>query len=159
VELTVESAQGAVVVDQVATSHPFKPNLPTGRILANMANSAVRMWVAMRSLEERTRLLREPQVKFTSRTTTDPMELAAMLARAADEGVAYDLEEQDLGVCAVSAPVFGPGGDVLAVLTVVAPSDRFGHESRVKNAEAVRKKAAEMTAYFRSTSIADAASR
>ena len=49
VELTVESAQGAVVVDQVATSHPFKPNLPTGRILGNMANSAVRMYVAMRS--------------------------------------------------------------------------------------------------------------
>ncbi len=154
VELTVESAQGAVVVDQVATSHPFKPNLPTGRILRNMANSAVRMWVAMRSEEERARLLREPQLKFTPYTTTDPQELAAMLDRAAQEGLAYDLEEQDLGVCAVSAPVFGPGGDVLAVLTVVAPSDRFGPEARLKNAEAVKRKAAEMAAYFRSTSVA-----
>jgi DNA-binding IclR family transcriptional regulator len=159
VELTVESAQGAVVVDQVATSHPFKPNLPTGRILGNMANSAVRMWVAMRSEDERARLLREPQVKFTPYTTTDPQELAAMLARAAEEGVAYDLEEQDLGVCAVSAPVFAPGGDVLAVLTVVTPSDRFGPEGRARNAGAVKKKAAEMTAYFRSTSLADAAPR
>ncbi len=154
VELTVESAQGAVVVDQVATSHPFKPNLPTGRILRNVANSAVRMWVALRSEEERARLLREPQLKFTPHTTTDPQVLADMLERAAAEGVAYDLEEQDLGVCAVSAPVFGPGGDVLAVLTVVAPSDRFGAEGRSRNAEAVKKKAAEMTAYFRSTSIA-----
>ena len=77
-----------------------------------------------------------------------------MLARAAEEGVAYDLEEQDLGVCAVSAPVFAPGGDVLAVLTVVAPSDRFGPEGREKNAEAVKRKAAEMTAYFRSTRVA-----
>ncbi len=159
VELTVESAQGAVVVDQVATSHPFKPNLPTGRILANMANSAVRMWVATRPDEERARLLREPQVKFTPQTTTDPGELAAMLDRAAGEGVAFDLEEQDLGVCAVSAPVFGPGGDVLAVLTVVAPSDRFGAEARGKNAEAVKRKAAEMTAYFRSTSVADVTAR
>lgn len=159
VELTVESAQGAVVVDQVATSHPFKPNLPTGRILGNMANSAVRMYVAMRSVEERARLLREPQVKFTPHTTTDPNELAVMLAEAAKDGVAYDLEEQDLGVCAVSAPVFGPGGDVLAVLTLVAPSDRFGPAARGKNAEAVKKKAAEMTAYFRSTSVADATGR
>ncbi len=155
VELTVESAQGAVVVDQVATSHPFKPNLPTGRILGNMANSAVRMYVAMRPEEERARLLREPQVKFTPHTTTDPNELAAMLVKAADEGVAYDLEEQDLRVCAVSAPIFGPGGDVLAVLTVVAPSDRFGAEGRAKNTNAVKNKAAEMTAYFRSTSVAD----
>jgi DNA-binding IclR family transcriptional regulator len=156
VELTVESAQGAVVVDQVATSHPFKPNLPTGRILRNLATSTMRMWVAMKPEEERARLLREPQLKFTSHTTTDPAELAAMLERAAAEGVAYDLEEQDLGVCAVSAPVFGPGGDVMAVLTVVAPSDRFGPEGRRKNTEAVKRKAAEMTAYFRSTSLADA---
>ena len=53
-----------------------------------------------------------------------------MLAKAATDGVAYDLEEQDLGVCAVSAPVFGPGGDVLAVSHVVAPSDRFGPACR-----------------------------
>jgi DNA-binding IclR family transcriptional regulator len=82
-----------------------------------------------------------------------------MLARAAEEGVAYDLEEQDLGVCAVSAPVFAPGGDVLAVLTVVAPSDRFGPEGSRKNTEAVKKKAAEMTAYFRTTSVAEAPPR
>jgi DNA-binding IclR family transcriptional regulator len=159
VELTVESAQGAVVVDQVATSHPFKPNLPTGRILRNVANSAVRMWVALRPEEERARLLREPQLKFTPHTTTDAQVLADMLEQAAAEGVAYDMEEQDLGVCAVSAPVFGPGGDVLAVLTVVAPSDRFGPEGRGRNAQAVKTKAAEMTAYFHSTSIADAGAR
>ena len=158
VELTVESAQGAVVVDQVATSHPFKPNLPTGRILGNMANSAVRMYLAMRPEEERARLLQGAagQVHAAhdhrSRRSWPPC-----WSRAAEEGVAYDLEEQDLGVCAVSAPVFGPGGDVLAVLTVVAPSDRFGPEGRARNTEAVKKKAAEMTAYFRSTSIADVA--
>lgn len=148
VELTVQSAQGAVVVDQVATSHPFKPNLPIGRTLRNMANSAVRMWAATRPREERARLLRDPQLKLTPYTTTDPEELAAMLERAAVEGVAYDLEEQDLGVCAVSAPVYGPEGEVRAVLTVVAPSDRFGPEARARNTEAVKKAAAEMTVIF-----------
>lgn len=148
VELTVESAQGAVVVDQVATSHPFKPNLPIGRTLRNMANSAVRMWVATRPREERARLLREPQLKLTPHTTTDPAELAAMLDRAAVEGVAYDLEEQDLGVCAVSAPVVGPEGDVWAVLTVVAPSDRFGPEARERNTRALKQTAAAMTSIF-----------
>jgi DNA-binding IclR family transcriptional regulator len=159
VELTVESARGAVVVDQVATSHPFKPNLPTGRILGNMANSAVRMYVATRPAEERARLLKEPQIKFTAHTRTDPQELDTMLRTAAEEGVAYDLEEQDLRVCAVSAPVFAPSGDILAVLTVVAPSDRFGPEGRAKNTQAVKNKAATMTAYFRSTSIADSSPR
>ncbi len=148
VELTVLSAQGAVVVDQVATSHPFKPNLPIGRTLRNMANSAVRMWAATRPKEERARLLREPQLKLTPYTTTDPGELEAMLERAAAEGVAYDLEEQDLGVCAVSAPVYGPEGQVRAVLTIVAPSDRFGPEARERNTLAVKKAAADMTVIF-----------
>jgi DNA-binding IclR family transcriptional regulator len=148
VELTVQSAQGAVVVDQVATSHPFKPNLPIGRTLRNMANSAVRMWTATRPPEERARLLRQPQLKLTPYTTTDPQELAAMLERAAIEGVAYDLEEQDLGVCAVSAPVRGPEGEVRAVLTIVAPSDRFGPEARERNTRAVKRAAAEMTSIF-----------
>jgi DNA-binding IclR family transcriptional regulator len=119
----------------------------------------VRMWVALRPEEDRARALREPQIRFTPHTTTDPRELAGMLERAAADGVAYDLDEMDVGVCAVSAPVFGPGGDVLAVLTIVAPSDRFGPEGRARNTEAVKKKAGEMTAYFRSASLADPGGR
>ena len=50
--------------------------------------------------------------------------------RSAETGLAYDLEEQDLGVCAVSAPIFGPDGDVRAAITVVAPAERFGPRAR-----------------------------
>ena len=52
-------------------------------------------------------------------------------------GLAFDLEEQDLGVCAVSAPVLGPDGQLRAVLTLVAPAERFGLRERRKKAEAV----------------------
>ena len=65
------------------------------------------------------------------------------------------LEEQDLGVCAVSAPVFGADGAVRAVVTVVAPSERFGPREKRKNTEAVKSSAAEMTRYLsRATSAA-----
>ena len=148
VELTVEGAGGAVVVDQVATTHPFKPNLPIGRILCSMANSSLRMHVAFRPEAEQQKILRSAQLRLTPHTVTDPEEIAGQLAAAVRDGVSYDIEEQDLGVCAVSAPVFGSYGDVRAVVTVVAPSVRFGPRERRKNTEAVRATAAEMTRYL-----------
>jgi DNA-binding IclR family transcriptional regulator len=155
VELTVEGAGGAVVVDQVATAHPFKPNLPTGRVLSSVANSSFRMHVAFRPEAEREKILRSAQLRFTPNTVTEPDQIEDQLAAAARDGVSYDIEEQDLGVCAVSAPVFGGDGTVRAVVTIVAPSERFGPREKRKNTEAVKSAAAEMTRYLsRVTSVA-----
>ena len=151
VELTVEWDEGAVVVDHVPTTRPFKPNLPTGRVLRNLTNSAMKMHVAHRSESERSRVLRSPQPKLTPFTVTDPGELAEQLARVAQEGVSFDLEEQDLGVCAVSAPVFGPSGDVKAVVTLVLPPERFGPEDRQSKVDAVKSTAAELARYLSRT--------
>lgn len=148
VELTVAGAGGAVVVDQVATTHPFKPNLPIGRILSSVANSSLRMHVAFRPEAERQKILRSAQLRLTPHTVTDPEEIAGQLAAAVREGVSYDIEEQDLGVCAVSAPIFGADGDVKAVVTVVAPSERFGPREKKLNTDAIKGIAAEMTRYL-----------
>jgi glycine dehydrogenase subunit 2 len=72
---------------------------------------------------------------------TDPEAVRLELKRVAEEGLAYDLEEQDLGVCAVSAPVFGPSGDLRAVITVVAPAERFGGDDRQRLTTAVKSSA------------------
>jgi IclR family pca regulon transcriptional regulator len=148
VELTVAGAGGAIVVDQVATTHPFKPNLPIGRILSSVANSSLRMHVAFRPEAEREKILRSAQLRLTPHTVTDPEAIAGQLATAVRDGVSYDIEEQDLGVCAVSAPVFGADGDVKAVITVVAPSERFGPREKKRNTDAIKGIAAEMTRYL-----------
>jgi DNA-binding IclR family transcriptional regulator len=113
------------------------------------------MHVAFRSEAEREKILRSAQLRFTPNTVTDPEQIEDQLAAAARDGVSYDIEEQDLGVCAVSAPVFGADGTVKAVVTVVAPSERFGPREKRRNTEAVKSTAAEMTRYLsRSTSAA-----
>ncbi len=155
VELTVEGSGGAVVVDQAATTHPFRLNLPIGRILSSMANSSFRMLVALRPAAEQQKILHSAQLRHTPNTVTDPDEIERRLAAAAEEGLAYDLEEQDVGVCAVSAPVFGPDGHVRAVITVVAPSERFGPRERRRKAEAVKNIAAEMTKHLSARSVGD----
>lgn len=155
VELTVEGADGAIVVDQVATTHPFRLNLPIGRILSSTANSSLRMLVACGPAARRERIIRSAQLRHTPHTVTDPEEIARQLASALEEGLAYDIEEQDLGVCAVSAPVFGPDGRILAAVTLVAPSERFGPRERKRKVEAVKGIAAELTRHLSARSISD----
>ncbi|MBC7294287.1 MAG: hypothetical protein H5T84_09360 [Thermoleophilia bacterium] len=141
VELAVEGDGYGVIVDQIATSHPFKPNLPIGRVLRDLANATTKVIVAFKSEAERARILALPHPKLTPYTRTDPAEIAAELAKVAEEKVAFDLEEQNLGVCAVAAPIFGPNGDLRAALTLVAPKERFGPRERKKRADAVRETA------------------
>ncbi len=148
VELTVGSAEGAVVVDEVATTHPFRLYRPTGRILSSMANSSFRMHVAFRPIAEQRKILRSVQHQLTPNTVTDPEEIVRRLAAERSEGLAFDIEEQDLGVYAVSAPVLERDGTLKAVLTIVAPAERFGPRARRRKVESLKNTAAELTRHL-----------
>ena len=65
VELTVAGPSGSIVVDQVATKHPFRLNLPTGRIVTSLANSACRLHVAFEPRSEQEKFLRRWQQAAT----------------------------------------------------------------------------------------------
>ncbi|MFG1706718.1 IclR family transcriptional regulator [Nonomuraea sp. M3C6] len=72
---------------------------------------------------------------FTPRTATDPAALLAELARVRSGGIAFDADEARVGVSAVAVPLRGPGGDVVAALSITyASSD----PSAVRYAEHVR---------------------
>lgn len=145
VELAVEGKGDAVIVDHVATSHPFKPNLPIGRVLRNLANSCVKLLAAYWPKAERERMLLEKHAALTPNTITDADLLRAELEKVAATGLAFDLEEQDLGVCAVSAPVRGADGSVKAVITLVVPAERFGQGNRKRHVKALEAAAAELS--------------
>jgi DNA-binding IclR family transcriptional regulator len=145
VELTVGGPDGAIVVDQVATSHPFRLNTPTGRKLSGLASSSWRLHVAFRRPEEQEKYLKEQQHKLTSHTVTDPDELRRRLEADKAEQLSCDLEELDLGVCAVSAPVFERDGSLKAVVTLVAPAERFGPREKKKHIEALRNTATKLS--------------
>jgi DNA-binding IclR family transcriptional regulator len=145
IELTVEAGRGVAVVDQVHTQHPFRLDLPTGRLLKGLANSSFRMHLAYKPEAEQRRVVASGQPKLTPHTVTEPDEILGRMMREREQEVCYDLEEQDLGVCAVSAPVFDLDGTVMAVLSVVAPAERFGARERKKTTDALRRTAATMS--------------
>jgi IclR family transcriptional regulator, acetate operon repressor len=73
---------------------------------------------------ERGRLLEQPLQRFTPRTITDAKTLEKQLGRVRDDGWAFTLEELEVGLNAVAAPVRGTDGSVHAAVSVAGPSYR-----------------------------------
>ena len=62
-----------------------------------------------------------PLPRLTRRSISDPARLAADFARIRRDGVAEDLEESQIGLNCVAAPVFGRHGRPVAGMSVSAP--------------------------------------
>jgi DNA-binding IclR family transcriptional regulator len=124
--LAVWTDQGAMIVDTVLTSGPFKLEMPAGMFITGLASVHARIFLAFGPADEREAALNASQERFTESTIVDPQRLAEELARIKNEGVAYSLQEWRVGACAVGAPVFDPSGGVRASLAIVAPIERFG---------------------------------
>ncbi len=155
VELAVAGPAGAIVVDQVATKHPFRLNLPTGRTQNNLAHSAWRVHLAHMRPAEREKFLVRPYYRTMSAHGIGREEALSRLEAEKAEGVAYDLEELDRGVCAVSVPVFERDGSVRAVLTIVAPAERFSGRGKDRYTEALKSVAATLGKALSGQSIGD----
>ncbi len=146
--LAVDVDGVAVCVDMVDSPRPHKREVAVGRVIGDTANAHGKMFAASLPDEERARVVATPHARLTPRTITDPDELAAELERARREGVALDLEERNVGTCAVAAPVCDQVGRVIGSIGVVVPTGRFGPPEREACIEAVKRSAAELSAYL-----------
>jgi IclR family KDG regulon transcriptional repressor len=146
--LSIEVDGVAVSVDMVDTTRPFRREVAVGRIIGDTANANGKVFAAFKSPTEREEMLAQPRPQVTSNTITDPEALARELDAVAKEGVAFDLEERNLGTCAVAAPVRDQVGKVIAAISVVAPTGRFGPAEKKSHAEAVKSSAMALSAFL-----------
>lgn len=135
--LAVEADHVAIIAARVLTPRPFKPDNPIGLPMPGLANVHTRIFLAYRPESEWPAALAGSIEKRTPHTRTDPEALAAELNQIRREGVAFGLQEWNLGMCAVASPVFDAGGQVRASLAIVAPDERFGPPERESHAGAV----------------------
>ncbi|MGY1726972.1 IclR family transcriptional regulator [Geodermatophilus sp. SYSU D01062] len=89
----------------------------SGKVLLAHAPDTVRKGVLSRELQ-----------RFTAATVTDPEVLRQELDRVVERGWGSTVEEYEVGLNAVAAPVRGADGDVVAALSVSGPSFRMGPE-------------------------------
>ena len=66
-----------------------------------------------------------PLVSLTTQTLSDPARLRAALKTVRREQFATAIDELELGLAAIAAPVRGAGGEVLAALSISGPTIRM----------------------------------
>ena len=145
VVLAVHADDVPIVADRVLTPRPFKPDNPVGLSMPGLANLHTRIFLAFQPEAKRREALSRPLEKRTPYTTTDPKLLAAQLADIRQKGIALGLQEWNVGMCAVAAPLFDAGGEVRASLAVVAPIERFGPKEQADHTVALKRTAAQVS--------------
>jgi len=148
VTLAVEVDGAPVCVDMIDTTRPFKRQTAPGRIIGDVASVHGKIFTAFKPAEEKARILARPHPQLTPNTITDRQALAEELDRIVREDLAFDVEGLYVSTCAVGCPVRDQMGEVVAAISVVMPTGRFGPEERSRCAEAVKDIAASLSAYL-----------
>lgn len=148
VTLAIEVDGIPVCVDMINTTRPFKRKTAPGRIIGDVVSVQGKMFAAFKPDAEREAILSQIQPKLTPNTITDAVTLEEEFEQIRRDNVAFDLEGLYLGTCAVGAPVRDQMGEVIASISVVVPTGRFGPEERQKCTEAVKETAAALSAYL-----------
>jgi DNA-binding IclR family transcriptional regulator len=81
----------------------------------------------------------------TPNTITDMDELKRHLNKIKKDGVAYDDEEQELGLRMIAAPIFDWDEKIAAAIGVVGPSSRISRQRMVEIAPLVKKYALQIS--------------
>jgi IclR family acetate operon transcriptional repressor len=69
-------------------------------------------------------------VAYTDRTITDHAALLAELAEVREQGFAEAVGEREADLAAMAAPVFGRGGELVAILGLQGPATRLPASKR-----------------------------
>jgi DNA-binding IclR family transcriptional regulator len=100
-----------------------------GQLTPLHATSSGKILLAHLPTNERTALLAEsPLKKVTPHTITAKTKLEKNLAEIRESGYAWALEELELGLHAIAAPIRDRDGEVVAALSTSGPSYRFTKE-------------------------------
>lgn len=116
----------SVYVDVIESARPVRYALKIGMSGPLHSTAAGRVLLAHQPKDYQDAFFKSGKLSaITSRTTTDVKTLMAQLDVVRRDGYWLSIGETIEDSGAIAAPVFGPNGDVLAALTIGAPSDRM----------------------------------
>jgi DNA-binding IclR family transcriptional regulator len=120
--LSVPGEHTAITLDFVASPANVRSTAELGRAAVPHATAVGKVYLsyAAAGLPGRTTL-----ATYTPRTITDRTVLEKTLAEIRERGWAEALEERELGMHAIAAPVLDTGAELVAILGLQGPSWRF----------------------------------
>ena len=117
----------------------------TGKHTPIYATAAGKIFLAYMPEEQRRFILRRPLERFTEHTMVDPGSLRDQLHSIRTKGYAYTIEELEIGLNVVGAPIRFPKGPITASVTVSGPAFRFPKDSVHAVGELIKKAASEIS--------------
>jgi IclR family acetate operon transcriptional repressor len=126
IHLTVRHGLSAVYVEKLDSPEQLRIHSRIGAAVPLYCTAVGKVMLAHMPLEERAKVL--PQLdlkKFTSNTVGSFQELEAELHRVRKNGYACDLEEHELHIRCIAAPIWDHAGSVHASLSLTAPLVRM----------------------------------
>jgi DNA-binding IclR family transcriptional regulator len=127
VNMAVLSGSSALYVDQVAGSTALQSHNWVGQHIPLHATSNGKVLLSGLDRAAQDALLGQLQA-YTERTVTRKAALRAELAEARERGYALAVDELEVGLTAVAAPIRNAHGDVIASMSVSGPTFRMPTE-------------------------------
>jgi DNA-binding IclR family transcriptional regulator len=143
VQLGVLRGPDVLVVEKISGHRPMPMLTQVGGTIPTYCSGLGRAMLAYSQAGVVDAVLAGELPARTRRTLTDPDAIRRDLAAIPDRGWAVDREEGNIGVSCVAAAIFGPGGEMVAALSITGPSaavrpERAGPAVRLAAAAASR---------------------
>ncbi|MBN1263898.1 MAG: IclR family transcriptional regulator [Anaerolineales bacterium] len=145
VDLAVMQEEAILYVEVLESPQPVKIAARPGRRLPAYCTATGKAFLAFSSEEIRTRLFPREFQPFTELTILDVETLNKDLDASRMRGYAISMEEYEIGIHAVAAPVYNHNNDVEAVIAIAGPSYRMPMERLDKMGAVLCEKTALLT--------------
>ena len=128
-----------VYVDRLESSQTLRLFNETGRRVPVHTTSSGKTLLAYLTEPELERVLAaaSPLAQMTPKSITDPAVLRTELARIRARGWSEAVEEREIGVASIAAPIRDTSGRVVAAISIGGPAARMGAQQRRRLAEVV----------------------
>jgi len=124
VNIAVLSEESALYLDQVAGQSALQSHNWVGQHIPLHATSNGKVLLSGLATDERDRRLSR-LASFTSATITSRARMRQELTTVLEQGFAVAVDELEIGLTAIAAPIHNAHGDVVASLSVSGPSFRL----------------------------------
>lgn len=135
-QLYVRSATERVCIDAVESERELRTIVGVGATLPLTAGSAGKVFLAFDEIGPAADRMIDDAVAWTPSTPLGE-DLRRQLIQIRRRGWASSAGERQAGVASVSAPIFGPDGELLAALSVSGPETRLGRIAAKRLAPAI----------------------
>ncbi|HCB06433.1 MAG TPA: IclR family transcriptional regulator [Nocardioides bacterium] len=127
-----------VYIDRLESSQTLRLFNETGRRVPVHTTSSGKVLLAHLADDDLDRVLDvAPLNQMTPKSITDPAALRTELSRIRARGWSEAVEEREIGVASIAAPVRDASGRVVAAISIGAPAARMGAQQRRRLAEVV----------------------